>query len=84
MLEIAAVLGSAFDFVRVDLHEVAGEVWFSELTPYPGGGLDRFDPDLDRLLGSWWQLPPRAAVRGAGAGDLSCGCGPGAGRRAGC
>jgi hypothetical protein len=63
MVEIAEQLGRAFDFVRVDLYDVAGEVWFGELTPYPGGGLDRFDPDLDRVLGAAWQLPPRSAVR---------------------
>jgi hypothetical protein len=63
MLEVAAVLGAEFDFVRVDLYAVGGEVWFSELTPYPGGGLDRFDPALDSSLGSLWQLPPRTAVR---------------------
>jgi teichuronopeptide biosynthesis TupA-like protein len=63
MLEVAAALGAAFDFIRVDLFDIEGEVWFSELTPCPGGGLDRFDPALDELLGSWWQLPPRAAVR---------------------
>jgi hypothetical protein len=64
MLEIASALGAAFDFIRVDLYDVAGEVWFSELTPYPGGGLDRFDPALDELLGSWWQLPPHSALGG--------------------
>ena len=63
MVKTAEALGAAFDFVRVDLYEVDGEVWFGELTPYPGGGLDRFDPALDALLGSYWQLPPRAAVR---------------------
>jgi hypothetical protein len=63
MLEVAERLGSAFDFVRVDLYDVGGEVWFGELTPYPGGGLDRFDPELDRVLGAAWQLPPRSAVR---------------------
>jgi TupA-like ATPgrasp len=63
MLAVAERLGSAFDFVRVDLYDVAGEVWFGELTPYPGGGLDRFDPELDRVLGAEWQLPPRSAVR---------------------
>jgi hypothetical protein len=63
MLEVAAALGAAFDFIRVDLYEVDGEVWFSELTPYPGGGLDPFDPALDDRLGALWQLPPRSAVR---------------------
>ena len=52
-------LGAAFDFIRVDLYDVDGEVWFSELTPYPGAGLAGFDPALDRRLGALWQLPPR-------------------------
>ena len=54
MLEVAETLGAAFDFVRVDLYDVGGEVWFSELTPYPGGGLDRFDPALDALNHSFF------------------------------
>jgi hypothetical protein len=63
MLQLAEALGAAFDFVRVDLYDVDGEVWFSELTPYPGGGLDRFDPGLDVRLGECWQLPTRSAAR---------------------
>ena len=63
MSKVAEALGAAFDFVRVDLYDVDGEVWFGELTPYPGGGLDRFDPALDVRLGNCWQLPPRSAVR---------------------
>lgn len=63
MTAVAEALGGAFDFVRVDLYDVAGTVWFGELTPYPGGGLDPFDPVLDRRLGEWWQLPTRRAVR---------------------
>ncbi len=63
MLEVAEELGSGLDFIRVDLYDVDGAVWFSELTPYPGGGLDRFDPALDSSLGALWQLPPRSAVR---------------------
>ncbi|MCZ2803728.1 ATP-grasp fold amidoligase family protein [Modestobacter sp. VKM Ac-2983] len=63
MTEVAEALGAPFDFVRVDLYDVGGRVWFGELTPYPGGGLDRFDPALDVLLGSMWRLPPRSAVR---------------------
>ncbi|MCF6507428.1 hypothetical protein E9549_08405 [Blastococcus sp. MG754426] len=63
MLATAEALGAAFDFIRVDLYDVDGEVWFGELTPYPGGGLDPFDPELDRWLGGWWTLPARAGVR---------------------
>ncbi|WP_081975650.1 ATP-grasp fold amidoligase family protein [Modestobacter sp. KNN46-3] len=63
LTEVAEALGAEFDFVRVDLYDVAGRVWFGELTPYPGGGLDRFDPALDVLLGSMWRLPSRSAVR---------------------
>jgi hypothetical protein len=63
MLEVAEELGSGLDFIRVDLYDVDGAVWFSELTPYPGGGLDRFDPALDSSLGALWQVPPRSAVR---------------------
>jgi TupA-like ATPgrasp len=66
MLAVASSLGAGLDFVRVDLYDVDGEVWFSELTPYPGGGLDRFDPALNELLGGWWQLPSRSAVRARG------------------
>ena len=64
MTAVAEALGREFDFIRVDLYDVGGTVWFGELTPYPGGGLDPFDPHLDRELGAWWTLPPRRAVRG--------------------
>jgi hypothetical protein len=63
MLTVAETLGRAFDFIRVDLYDVDGRVWFGELTPYPGGGLDPFDPELDQLLGGYWLLPRRADVR---------------------
>jgi hypothetical protein len=63
MTRVAEALGRGFDFVRVDLYDVDGVVWFGELTPYPGGGLDRVDPALDRELGAAWDLPPRRAVR---------------------
>jgi hypothetical protein len=63
MTKVAEALGADIDFIRVDLYDVDGEVWFGELTPYPGGGLDPFDPALNRLLGASWQLPSRSAVR---------------------
>ena len=58
MLSAAAELGAPFDFMRVDLYDAGGEVWFGELTPYPGGGLETFSPDRwDRWLGNHWSLP---------------------------
>jgi TupA-like ATPgrasp len=58
MLEIACVLGSDWDFIRIDLYAVDGTVWFGEYTPYPGGGLLRYKPmDFDLEQGMHWELP---------------------------
>lgn len=58
MLEIARQLGKPFDFIRVDLYDVAGSIVFGELTPYPCGGLERFRPaSFDVELGEKWRLP---------------------------
>jgi len=58
LLDIAQVLGQPFDFIRVDLYDVAGSIVFGELTPYPCGGLERFRPaSFDIELGEKWQLP---------------------------
>jgi hypothetical protein len=57
MLEIAERLGSEVDFVRVDLYEVGGRVFFGELTNIPGGGWGKFDPhEFDAILGSQWRI----------------------------
>jgi hypothetical protein len=45
MLEIAKKLSEDFPFVRVDLYEVDGHIYFSELTLYPGAGFVYFEPD---------------------------------------
>jgi hypothetical protein len=62
LLKAATALATGFDMLRVDLYEQDGELWFGELTPYPGAGLTRIEPDLDALLGSWWTLPRRRSV----------------------
>jgi hypothetical protein len=37
---------------------VNGNVYFGELTFYPGNGLEEFSPEYyDELLGSWITLP---------------------------
>jgi len=57
MLEAAARLAAEFDMLRVDFYEQDGELWFGELTPYPGSGMVVLPAPLDDLLGSWWTLP---------------------------
>jgi TupA-like ATPgrasp len=58
MLDAASRLGRDFDFIRVDLYDVAGQTWFGELTPYPGSGLVALEPrDLDAAMGGHWRLP---------------------------
>lgn len=66
MLDVASALGAGYDFLRVDLYDVAGEVWFGEITPYPSGGRTVLLPRAaDEALGRLWQLPPRRAVAGS-------------------
>ena len=58
MLTIAAALSRPFPFVRVDLYSIEGRAIFGEMTWYPGGGLERFDPGTyDADLGALLVLP---------------------------
>lgn len=45
MLKIAGKLSEDFPFVRVDLYNVAGEIYFGELTFYPWSGYVQYTPD---------------------------------------
>ncbi|CDO08632.1 hypothetical protein C1S82_27860 [Mycolicibacterium cosmeticum] len=64
MMHIASTLGADWDFIRVDLYAVDGEVWFGEYTPYPGSGLLRYKPmSFDREQGAVWNLPTLAQVQ---------------------
>ena len=58
MVEAAGRLGQGFDMLRVDFYEEGGELWFGELTPYPGSGMVVLPAPLDAFLGQWWTLPP--------------------------
>lgn len=58
LLEVAARLSMGFDFVRVDLYLISGEIVFGELTSYPNAGRVRFQPEpFEREVGSWWEVP---------------------------
>jgi hypothetical protein len=45
MLEVARILSTDFPFVRVDLYNVSGKIYFGELTFYPSAGYMKFTPD---------------------------------------
>ena len=52
MLEIARILSKDFKFVRVDLHNVDGKIYFGEMTFTPASGYMKFNPrKYDRILG---------------------------------
>jgi hypothetical protein len=57
MLFVAAQLSTGFDFVRVDLYNVEGKIYFGELTFTPAGSL-KFQPAVwDTKLGEKWKIP---------------------------
>ena len=58
MLEIAKRLSSGFHFLRVDLYEINGEIFFSVFTFFSDAGFAPFEPEeWNRILGSWIHLP---------------------------
>ena len=57
MIEIAKKLSKQFPFVRCDLYDCRGKVYFGELTFYPGKGTERFYPrKADMDIGSMLSL----------------------------
>jgi hypothetical protein len=60
MIDVSRKLSEGFDFVRVDLYSLGGEVFFGELTHYPAAGGGRFNPpEFDREMGSYWRVGTR-------------------------
>ena len=58
MLETARTLSAGFHFLRVDLYEINGELYFSEFTFFSDAGFAPFEPEeWNRTLGSWIRLP---------------------------
>lgn len=58
MLNVARKLSAGRPFLRVDLYNVNGKVYFSELTFYPASGYGFFNPpEWDRKLGDMIILP---------------------------
>ncbi len=60
MLSLTEKLAVDTPFLRVDLYEIGGKVYFSELTFTPCGGAMPFDPEeWDYTFGSWINLPTK-------------------------
>ncbi len=60
MIKIAEKLSEDFPFVRVDLYNMEGKIYFGELTFYPWSGYVQFTPDsFDFELGEKFRLPKK-------------------------
>lgn len=58
MLKISVKLSKDLPFLRVDLYEWENNLYFSEMTFYPGAGYVNFSPDnWNEKIGSWLELP---------------------------
>ena len=58
MLSIAEKISEGFPFVRVDLYNIKGKIYFGEMTFYPWSGYVQFIPDkFDYALGEYFELP---------------------------
>lgn len=57
MIQFAEELSKGIPFVRVDFYEINGQLYFGELTFYPGGGFEEFTPEeWDYKLGDFLKL----------------------------
>lgn len=58
MKNLAEKLSDGISFVRIDFYEIEDRVYFSEMTFFPGGGMEEFSPtEWDYVLGQWINLP---------------------------
>lgn len=59
MFDISKLLAKDFSYVRVDLYNINGEIFFGELTFSHEAGLSKFNPgEWDKKLGELWQQDP--------------------------
>ena len=57
MFELARKLSQNTRFVRIDFYDIAGRVYFGEITFYPTSGFAKFEPEeYDRIFGDWITL----------------------------
>ena len=57
IVSVAKTMGSEFDFVRCDLYEIDGEIWFSEYTFYSLSGYCSVDwPEVNERMDRAWDI----------------------------
>lgn len=57
MIETAERLSAGFKFLRVDLYNVKGKIYFGELTFYPSSGFTPWKPSgIDELLCGYFEM----------------------------
>ena len=55
MITIAEQISKPFEFVRVDLYNIQGKIYFGEMTFAPSGAQKKFLPDINEInLGKIW------------------------------
>ncbi len=60
MVEFCKILSKDIPFLRVDLYQISGKVYFSELTFFPGSGMTKFrNPEHDIEIGKMLTLPEK-------------------------
>lgn len=58
MIELAELLSKGFPFLRVDFYSINGSIYFGELTFYPAGGMEAYQPEKwNEIIGEWIKLP---------------------------
>ncbi len=63
MLALAEIIGGDFDYIRVDLYNIQGRIFFCELTLYPVSGHGAYSPkEFDFEMGSYWTLPRKSTL----------------------
>lgn len=60
MIKVAEKLSKGYPFMRIDLYEVNGKIFFGEYTLYHNGGTLLFEPEeWDYKMGNWITLPSK-------------------------
>lgn len=58
MIEFAKILSENIPFVRVDFYEINHNLFFGEMTFFPGGGMVEFEPmQWNKIIGDYIDLP---------------------------